>query len=82
MSVQTAAEKVAVGQVTMYPILGYRDLAAAIDWLCRVFSFEPLEIMQDQDGGYVHVELRLGAGVIMPTTQSKDPDTDIPGVSP
>jgi len=26
----------------MYPILGYRDLPAAIDWLCRVFSFAPL----------------------------------------
>ena len=74
MHLQAAETKVAVGQVTMYPILGYRDLAAAIDWLCRVFSFEPLEIMRNEDGAYVHVELRLGDGVIMPTTQRKDPD--------
>jgi uncharacterized glyoxalase superfamily protein PhnB len=79
---QAAVTKVAVGQVTMYPILGYRDLAAAIDWLCRVFSFEPLEIMQDESGAYVHVELRLGDGVIMPTTQSKDPDAVNPWNQP
>ena len=82
MHVPAAVTKVAVGQVTMYPILGYRDLAAAIDWLCRVFSFEPLEIMQDENGAYVHVELRLGDGVIMPTTQSKDPDADNPWDQP
>jgi uncharacterized glyoxalase superfamily protein PhnB len=82
MQSQAAETNVAVGQVTMYPILGYRDLAAAIDWLCRVFSFEPLEIMQDEDGAYVHVELRLGDGVIMPTTQSKDADTEDPWDQP
>ena len=82
MNVQTAETKVAVGQVTMYPILGYRDLEAAIDWLCRVFGFEPLEVMRDEGGAYVHVELRLGDGVIMPTTQSQDPDTDNPWNQP
>ena len=83
MHLQQAAEtKVAVGRVSMYPILGYQDLATAIEWLCRVFSFEPLEIMQNEDGAYVHVELRLGDGVIMPTTQSKDPDADNPWSQP
>ena len=82
MHLEAAETTVAVGQVTMYPILGYRDLAAAIDWLCRVFSFQPLEIMRDEGGAYVHVELRLGAGVIMPTTQSKDPDADNPWNQP
>ena len=66
----------------MYPILGYRDLAAAIDWLCRVFSFQPLEIMRDEGGAYVHVELRLGDGLIMPTTQSEDPDAGNPWDQP
>jgi uncharacterized glyoxalase superfamily protein PhnB len=82
MHLQAVETKVAVGHVTMYPILGYRNLAAAIDWLCRVFSFEPLEIMRDESGAYVHVELRLGDGVIMPTTQGKDPDTDNPWSQP
>ena len=82
LQVQAAETTVTVGQVTMYPILGYLDLAAAIDWLCRVFSFEPLEIVQNEDGAYVHVELRLGDGVIMPTTQSKDLDADNPWNQP
>jgi uncharacterized glyoxalase superfamily protein PhnB len=76
------ATRADLGQVAMYPILGYLDLVTAIDWLCRVFSFEPLEVMRDEDGAYVHVELRLGDGVIMPTTQSKDPDADNPWDQP
>jgi uncharacterized glyoxalase superfamily protein PhnB len=73
-----AATRTEVGQVMMYPILGYRDLRAAIDWLCRVFSFEPLEVMRNEDGTYVHVELRLGDGVIMPTSREKEGDPDNP----
>lgn len=76
------ATRIAVGQVSMYPILGYRDLPAAIDWLCRVFSFEPLELMKNDDGTYAHVELRLGDGVIMPTTQSGDPGGNNPWEQP
>jgi uncharacterized glyoxalase superfamily protein PhnB len=78
----TATTSIAVGQVTMYPILGYHDLGAAIDWLVRVFSFEPLEIMKNDDGTYVHVELRLGDGVIMPTTVDKSGDPQNPWNQP
>ncbi len=80
--VRPAAIEVSVGQVTMYPILGYRDLPAAIDWLCRVFSFEPLEVMKNEDGTYAHVELRLGAGVIMPTTKRDEVNPDNPWEGP
>jgi uncharacterized glyoxalase superfamily protein PhnB len=66
----------AVSKVTMYPIIGYRDLGAGIDWLCRVFSFEPLEVMRNDDGSYAHVELRLGNGMIMPTSLDKQGDAD------
>ena len=38
--------------------------------------------MRDENGAYVHVELRLGDGVIMPTTQSQDPDADNPWDQP
>ena len=76
------ATRTDVGQVTMYPILGYRDLPAAIDWLIRVFSFEPLELMKNDDGTYAHVELRLGDGVIMPTAQRDDVDSDNPWEGP
>ena len=76
------ATRIDVGQVSMYPILGYRDLPAAIDWLCRVFSFEPFELVKNDDGTYAHVELRLGDGVIMPTTQSSNPSADNPWEQP
>jgi uncharacterized glyoxalase superfamily protein PhnB len=80
MSTQTAAAR--VSNVTMYPIIGYRDLGAAIDWLCRVFSFEPQEVIKNDDGSYAHVELRLGAGVIMPTSFDKGGDADNPWNQP
>ena len=32
----TTAPQADFGSVTVYPILGYRDLEAAIDWLIRV----------------------------------------------
>jgi uncharacterized glyoxalase superfamily protein PhnB len=79
---EAPATPVEVGQVTMYPIIGYRDLGAAIDWLCRVFSFEPLEVMQNEDGAYAHVELRLGNGVVMPTSFEKGADTANPWNQP
>ena len=74
----TTARQADFGQVTVYPILGYRDLAAAIDWLIRVFSFEPLAVYQNEAGDYVHVELRLGDGVIMPSRLDKSGDPDNP----
>ena len=72
----------AIGNVTMYPIIGYHDLDAAIDWLCRVFCFEPLEVMRNDDGSYAHVELRLGNGVIMPTSIDKQTDPGNPWSQP
>jgi uncharacterized glyoxalase superfamily protein PhnB len=81
MTMETAT-RADVGQVTMYPILGYRDLEAAIDWLCRVFGFEPLEVMRNEDGSYAHVELRLGAGVIMPTTTRDQTNPENPWEGP
>ena len=71
-----------VSNVTMYPIIGYRELGAAIDWLCRVFGFEPLEVMQNDDGTYAHVELRLGEGVIMPMSLDKGGDPENPWNQP
>jgi uncharacterized glyoxalase superfamily protein PhnB len=38
--------------------------------------------MRDELGAYVHVELRLGHGVIMPTTQSKELNADNPWNKP
>jgi uncharacterized glyoxalase superfamily protein PhnB len=86
MAMQTRQESTfapgALGQVTLYPILGYRDLGAAIAWLTRVFGFEPLMVMQHDDGAYAHVELQLGDGVIMPTSMEKGGDAENPWHQP
>lgn len=84
MSAQTEAPAAParVSNVTMYPIIGYRDLGAAIDWLCRVFSFVPHEVMQSEDGSYAHVELRLGDGVFMPSSARTGGDSDNPWNQP
>lgn len=78
MSAHTASPTApaAVSNVTMYPIIGYHDLDAAIEWLCRVFSFEPPEVARNDDGSYAHVELRLSNGAIMPTSTDKQGDAD------
>lgn len=71
-----------VGQVTMYPIIAYDNPAAAIDWLQRVFAFQPLMVMTDDNGDIGHAELRLGNGVIMPTTRQRTPDPENPWTQP
>lgn len=79
---EALAAPVEIRNVTMYPIIGYRDLDAAIDWLCRVFSFVPQEVTRSADGSYVHVELRLGDGVFMPSSERKGGDPDNPWNQP
>jgi len=80
--VAVPASPVFVSNVTMYPIIGFRDLGAAIDWLCRVFGFAPLDVIQNEDGAYAHVELRLGDGVIMPTSRHEGGDAENPWDQP
>ena len=47
-----------------------------------VFSGEPLSVYQSEAGDYVHVELRLGEGVIMPTRLDKGGDPGNPWSQP
>jgi uncharacterized glyoxalase superfamily protein PhnB len=46
------------------PMLSYEDLGGAADWLVHAFGFEETDRFEE-DGEVVHVELRLGGGVIM-----------------
>ena len=54
---------------TISPIIPYRDLRPAIDFLCDAFGFERHAVHEDADGDLQHVELRLGDDVVMPTGQ-------------
>jgi len=59
---------------TISPVIPYRDLRAAIDFLCDAFGFERHELHEGEDGELQHVELSLGDDVIMPTdTQRGEP---------
>jgi len=50
---------------TAIPCLRYRDAPAAIEWLCRVFGFEPHLVVPDDAGGVAHAQLVLGGGMVM-----------------
>lgn len=55
---------------TISPIIPYRDLRAAIEFLCGAFGFERHELHEGPDGELQHVELMLDDDVIMPTDTS------------
>ena len=50
---------------TFYPYFGYRDAAAALQWLMRAFGFETVVQAAGPDGSIVHAEMRFGNGGIM-----------------
>lgn len=47
------------------PFLRYADPRAAIDWLGQAFGFAPILVVDDDEGGVAHAELRLGSSAIM-----------------
>ena len=51
--------------VDIIPTLRYRDVAAAIQWLCTAFGFERHLVMPSDDGGVAHAQLVFGNGMIM-----------------
>ena len=52
-------------RATVIPCLRYRDAPKAIEWLCRVFSFEKQLVVPNPDGTIAHAQLRFGNGMIM-----------------
>lgn len=56
--------RTATGGSTIIPCLRYRDAAAAIDWLCTAFGFQPHAIYGD--GEVIrHAQLVSGGGMVM-----------------
>jgi uncharacterized glyoxalase superfamily protein PhnB len=53
-------------------LLVYTDIAAAHDWLVRVFGLGPGRIDRDEQGRSVHAELRAGDGVIWLHSEQAD----------
>jgi uncharacterized glyoxalase superfamily protein PhnB len=50
---------------TIVPTLRYRDVAAAIEWLCGAFGFERHLVVPGEDGAVRYAELIFGDGMIM-----------------
>src|SRR5690349_3281466 len=49
----------------IFPVLRYRDAAAALDWLKDAFGFEEDAVHRGDDGTVQHARLRLGTGMVM-----------------
>jgi uncharacterized glyoxalase superfamily protein PhnB len=50
---------------TIVPTLRYRDVAAAIEWLCEAFGFQRHLVVPGDDGAVRYAELTFGDGMIM-----------------
>lgn len=49
----------------LVPLMRYRDVAAAIEWLRAAFGFEQRAVVADPDGGIAYAELSYGSGLVM-----------------
>jgi hypothetical protein len=50
---------------TVIPCMRYKDVPAAIDWLCDTFGFEKQLIVPGEGNEIAHAQLRHGNGMIM-----------------
>jgi uncharacterized glyoxalase superfamily protein PhnB len=50
---------------SVIPVMRYRDLPAAIDWLSRSFGFEKHRVTVDRNGGVLFAQLTFGTAMIM-----------------
>jgi uncharacterized glyoxalase superfamily protein PhnB len=52
-------------RTTVIPCLRYRNAPAAIEWLCKAFSFDKQLVVPNPDGTIAHAQLSFGNGMIM-----------------
>src|SRR4051794_23680157 len=56
---------------SIYPIMRYRECAAAIDWIEEAFGFER-HAVHEEDGVVVHAELSFDGDMVMVSQQRDD----------
>ena len=49
----------------LVPLIRYRDVAAAVEWLSTAFGFEKRNVVTDPDGTIAYAELSYGRGIVM-----------------
>jgi uncharacterized glyoxalase superfamily protein PhnB len=52
-------------ETTVVPALRYRNVPAAIDWLCKAFGFEQDFVVRGESGAIRYVQLTCGRGMVM-----------------
>jgi uncharacterized glyoxalase superfamily protein PhnB len=62
---------------TIYPVLRYKDSAAALEFLATAFGFLPGEVNTDDRGRVVHATMTWANGVIM-MSDTRDRGDDDP----
>lgn len=66
---------------SLFPVILYRDVTSAIEWLERTFGFETIMSVPNEDGSIAHAEIRFAGEVIMlGTTQGAPGDPPWRGV--
>jgi uncharacterized glyoxalase superfamily protein PhnB len=54
------------------PALRYEDAPAAVEWLCDAFGFEKHLVVPGQAGEILHAQLKLGSGMVMLGSATRD----------
>lgn len=49
----------------LVPLMRYRDVAAATEWLCATFGFERHLVVSNDEGAIAYAQLTCGNGIIM-----------------
>jgi uncharacterized glyoxalase superfamily protein PhnB len=52
-------------RAAVVPTVRYRDLPAAIEWLCKAFGFEQHHVVRDHKGQVLYAQLTFGKGMVM-----------------
>ena len=52
-------------RAAVVPTVRYRDLPAAIEWLCQAFGFERHRVVKDNNGSVLYAQLTFGKGMVM-----------------
>lgn len=60
-----AASASAASAKAVVPALRYRDLGAAVVWLCEVFDFKQGKMLANEDGHLIYAELSFGDSMVM-----------------
>jgi uncharacterized glyoxalase superfamily protein PhnB len=69
----------AVAQQRVFPMLGYEDVGAAVDWLCEAFGYRESGERDTEDNGRVtHAEIELGGATPPAPRSCESPDLEGP----